>query len=319
MTRIHNEITRSITFYRTNQHGSAPMRVYWQAGEPPSLHLEFFNEKLSLPIEFFNSLRRVSVAPTADQTELRQVAHCLGECTGVALREILGNCPLEIPLKSPGLERAKSDQARRPFLVAAAALLVGAVAVAALYYHKAEQRLATLNQEIATQSAPLANYKAQLDKLASERKQIMTEAADLAAAPVLRGAWGSLINELNAKLPERNIWITKLRPVVGQAILEPDPSKAGWSRASESGASRDEGEAPQTNAITALAIDGLYLENEGGPAVVDSFIEALAGSPLFEITDQNKASVVQLRATQSGNAWAYDYKLIVPLARPLPL
>lgn len=320
MTRIHNEITRSITFYRTNQHGSAPMRVYLAGGGATLPYtLEFFNEKLSLPIEFFNALRRVSVTPTVDQAELRQVAHCLGECTGVALREIVGNCPLEISLKSPALERTKADLARRPFLVAAAALLVGAVGVAALYYHHAEQRLAALNAEISAQSAPLAGYKAQLDKLGAERRQIMTEAADLAAAPVLRGAWGSLLNELNAKLPERNIWITRLRPMVGQRILEPDAAKAGWGQTSDKDNAPAEGGETQPDAITALVIDGLYLENEGGPAVVDNFVEALAGSPLFGITEQNKASVVQLRATQSGNAWAYDYKLIVPLARPLPL
>jgi hypothetical protein len=26
-----------------------------------------------------------------------------------------------------------------------------------------------------------------------------------------------------------------------------------------------------------------------------------------------------MRATQSGEAWAYDFKLLLPLARPIPL
>jgi hypothetical protein len=53
--------------------------------------------------------------------------------------------------------------------------------------------------------------------------------------------------------------------------------------------------------------------------VVDAFVESLAASPAFAITEENKAGVIQLRATQSGEAWAYDYKLILPLARPIPL
>jgi hypothetical protein len=53
--------------------------------------------------------------------------------------------------------------------------------------------------------------------------------------------------------------------------------------------------------------------------VVDEFVEALAGSPVFGINPENKADVVQLRATQSGEAWAYDFKLLLPLARPIPL
>jgi hypothetical protein len=71
--------------------------------------------------------------------------------------------------------------------------------------------------------------------------------------------------------------------------------------------------------VSALMLDGLYLENDNGPAVVDEFVEALAGSPVFGINPENKADVVQLRATQSGEAWAYDFKLLLPLARPIPL
>jgi hypothetical protein len=71
--------------------------------------------------------------------------------------------------------------------------------------------------------------------------------------------------------------------------------------------------------VSALMLDGLYLENDNGPAVVDEFVEALAGSAVFGINPENKADVVQLRATQSGEAWAYDFKLLLPLARPIPL
>jgi hypothetical protein len=61
------------------------------------------------------------------------------------------------------------------------------------------------------------------------------------------------------------------------------------------------------------------LENEDGPAVVDAFVEALAQSELFSISPDKKNEVVQLRAAQSGDTWAYDYKLVLPLRRPIPL
>ena len=53
--------------------------------------------------------------------------------------------------------------------------------------------------------------------------------------------------------------------------------------------------------------------------MVDEFVNALAQSSFFDITDENKNTVVQVRAAQSGDQWAYDYKLLVPLKRPLPL
>jgi hypothetical protein len=117
-------------------------------------------------------------------------------------------------------------------------------------------------------------------------------------------------------LPGRNIWVTKLRPMSGERVLEPAESGAAWTLAEKKDSGNEEATTPE---ITALMIDGLYLENETGPAVVDAFLESLAASPVFAITEENKASVVQLRATQSGEAWAYDYKLVLPLARPIPL
>jgi hypothetical protein len=53
--------------------------------------------------------------------------------------------------------------------------------------------------------------------------------------------------------------------------------------------------------------------------VVSEFVDALAKSDLFDINDGNKDSVIQIRASQSGDAWAYNYKLLLPLKRPIPL
>lgn len=317
MTRVHNEITRSITFYRTNQQGSAPMRVYLAGGGVSLPYtLEFFNEKLSLPIEFFNPLRRIGVAPGVDTASLTSQAHSLGECVGLALRELTDGCPLQIGLTAPSIVAAETDRLRRPFLCAAAAALVGALLVAGLYFQRAAGRVAALNAEIAAQAEPLARYKAELDRITGERRRLLEDAADLAAAPILRTAWANVLSEINAKLPARNIWVTKLRPMVGEQILEPAETGAGWAVPDKPETAEEESAVTE---VTALMLDGLYLENENGPAVVDEFVEALAGSTAFGITEENKTSVVQLRATQSGEAWAYDYKLVLPLARPIPL
>src|SRR5437660_10772120 len=54
MTRLHAEIMRSISHYRTQQQGKAPARIYLcgvSSGMP--YMREFFQEKLQVPIEFF--------------------------------------------------------------------------------------------------------------------------------------------------------------------------------------------------------------------------------------------------------------------------
>ncbi len=320
MTRIHNEITRSITFYRTSQHGAAPVRAFLAGGGASLPYtLEFFNEKLSLPIEFFNPLRRISVGPSVDARALASIAHRLGECTGLALQQLLGDTPLEIELKSPTLLREKAAAARRAPLAAAAALVVAGLALAGFHYDRGAQRIAALNEQFTVEINQLRGFENAFNKAAGEKKAMLADAADLAAAPVLRRAWASIIDELNASLPERNVWVTKLRPMSGEQVLDPGDGKAGWQKVA-SGRPAERGAQTSASAdVTALVVEGLYLESEEGPAVVDRFVEQLAKSPTFGITAENKASVVLLRATPSGDKWAYDFKLVLPLARPIPL
>jgi len=314
MTRIHNEITRSITFYRTNQQGSAPTRVFLSGGGASLPYtLEFFNEKLSLPIEFFNPLRRVSVSPSADAEAVRRSVHTLGEGVGMAARLILGDCPLEIDLESRLLQAEKKEKRRRPYLAAAACLLAAILGTAFFHYKSAADHLADLNAGLDKHVEELNGFKEQLDKSVSERNKLFEEAADLAAAPMLRTAWATILDELTQRMPARNVWITRLRPMAGDTVLDPPKDKGAWATVQTT---NDQSARP---AVTALVIEGLYLENDGGPAVVDTFVDSLAQSPTFAIDPAKKTEIVQLRAAQSGENWAYDYKLVLPLRRPIPL
>jgi hypothetical protein len=65
MTRLHAELMRSISHYRSQQQGSAPERVFLCGGSVSTPYMrEFFQEKLQLPVAFFNPLRNVAVAET---------------------------------------------------------------------------------------------------------------------------------------------------------------------------------------------------------------------------------------------------------------
>src|SRR6478672_12766309 len=53
MTRLHAEIARSISHYRTQQQGKAPARIYLCGGSSGMPYMrEFFQEKLQIPIDF---------------------------------------------------------------------------------------------------------------------------------------------------------------------------------------------------------------------------------------------------------------------------
>jgi hypothetical protein len=279
--------------------------------------LEFFNEKLSLPIEFFNPLRRISVGAGVDQSAVGSGAHRLGECVGLALRELGTECPLDIRLQAASLLRSEEATKHRPFLVAAAAGLVALVGLLGLYYQSATRTVAGINERLQSSIAPLQQTADRMAGFTKERDQLLEDGADLVALPILRTGWAEIINALNQSQPEKFLWITKLSP-------HPDVpgfAESGTDEPTESTQDNASGEnsEEQKPAVTALRVEGLYLENEAGPAVVDEFVKKLAESPLFSITEENKESVVDLRAAQSGDEWAYEYRLIVPLKTPIPL
>ena len=116
MTRLHAELARSISFYRTQQQGSRPERVFLCGGAASTPYLrEFFQEKLQGPVEFFNPLRNVAVGESVAIEEVAGSAHLLGELVGLALRSTM-TCPMELNLRPANVVRRQQLAQRRPFL-----------------------------------------------------------------------------------------------------------------------------------------------------------------------------------------------------------
>ncbi len=140
LTRVHADISRSINFYRAQQGGSQPARIFLCGGSANLPYArEFFAEKFpSTPIEFFNPLRNVSVAPSVPAESVTRQAHQLGELVGLALRG-LTRCPMELNLRPAGVIRAQKLASRRPYLIGAALCLLLTLAGWWLYLHKAAE------------------------------------------------------------------------------------------------------------------------------------------------------------------------------------
>ena len=129
MTRLHAEVARSISFYKTQQQGSQPQRVFLCGGTVSTPYLrEFFQEKLHWPVEFFNPLRNVTVSRSVSLEEVSQAAHLLGELVGLALRTTM-TCPMELNLRPASVVRRQRLAQRQPFfIIAAACFLLGLLA-----------------------------------------------------------------------------------------------------------------------------------------------------------------------------------------------
>jgi type IV pilus assembly protein PilM len=328
MTRLHAEIARSISFYRQNQSGGSPVRAFLCGGTVTLPYMiEFFNEKLQIPIEHFNSLRNVTAASEQMAADVTGRAHMLGEVVGCALR-FVGNTPIEINVRPHSVVREQDLSRRKPLLVLAAICALLVPTGWWLYFSHGttvtEQRLESVNADVNKLEAMARRF----DALQAETKRLQEAAAPLILAANERSAWAEILEELGSRLPPRFIWVTDLkplsegRPYPSTASTQPRTPLLQQGRPSGSQRPGQSTTAPAHPGIDALEISGLYLANppnEKEARVIDEFVDQLQKSEVFKIEEKDKAKAVIQRTTPDGQSWAYGYTIVLPLRNAITL
>src|SRR5271170_6567816 len=124
MTKLHIQVNQTMQFYRGQQGGSAPQRLFLSGGASVMAYTaQFFAEKLNVPVEYFNPFRNVQIDQSVNLEELSRVAHALGEVVGLGLRN-LANCPVEMNLMPESTLRWQALNQKKPYLVATVFSLV---------------------------------------------------------------------------------------------------------------------------------------------------------------------------------------------------
>ena len=127
MTRLNAEISRSINFYRSQQGGSAPARLYLTGGTALLPQIDtFFGETLQIDVEFFNAFEAISVGPKVDAQALESDGARIATTAGLALH-LADKARFAINLLPPALVAARAEKAKIPFVVAGGAALVGSL------------------------------------------------------------------------------------------------------------------------------------------------------------------------------------------------
>ena len=164
MTRLHIQVNQTMQFYRGQQGGSAPQRLYLCGGASVMPYTaQFFAEKLNVPVEYFNPFRNVQIDPAVNLEELARVAHSLGEVVGLGLRN-LAHCPVELNLIPETTRRLQTFNEKKPYLIATVFSLVAVVAMLGLLYQKlAAVKADELHDNVAPQLDPLKRIEAQFN------------------------------------------------------------------------------------------------------------------------------------------------------------
>jgi type IV pilus assembly protein PilM len=200
MTKLHIQVNQTIQFYRGQQGGSAPQRLFLAGGASIMPYTaQFFAEKLNVPVEFFNPFRSVRIDPAVQLEELARVANSLGEVVGLGLRN-LANCPVEMNLMPASTLRWQRFNERKPYFIATVcSLVLVAFAVGLLFARLAaskEDELAKIQPDVQGLTDKSDRFTRVYKRLLATQKdanQIVTWMQD-------RYYWGDVLAELRHRL-----------------------------------------------------------------------------------------------------------------------
>src|SRR2546421_7805601 len=306
MTRLHAEVMRSITHYRAQQQGNSPERIFLCGGGAgmPNMR-EFFHEKFQLPVEFFNPLQNVSVSGAA--REAARSAHLLGELVGLALRAVTV-CPMQLNLLSASVVRRQDLEKRRPFFIAAAACILLALLGWSAYYTRAAQVAQQTAQTLRQKNDSMHIAEGQLDKLKKQITALDNTATPLITAVNDRNFWPQLLEQLNSRLPESDIWITELAATSGGKLLGASEKRAAETAATPPPAPagpKGKTQAAIANMIDGINLHGLYLWNPKQQEIVVDYLRNLANSPLFAVDAKTPERFIKSNSVPNDSDWAF--------------
>src|SRR6202012_4596832 len=200
MTKLHIQVNQTMQFYRGQQGGSAPQRLFLSGGASIMPYTaQFFAEKLNVPVEYFNPFRNVQIEQSVNLEELSRVAHGLGEVVGLGLRN-LANCPVEMNLMPESTLRWQALNQKKPYFAATViSLAIVLFAIGFLF-----NAIAGNKEKAAADMQPqIMEKQAKYDKFDKEYKGLQkskTQAQQITTYMQDRFYWADVMTDLRLAL-----------------------------------------------------------------------------------------------------------------------
>ena len=325
MTRLHAEVARSVNFYRSQQGGGAPTRLFLSGGTSIIPYTNrFFEEKVQIPIEYFNPFRNVEIDQHVPREDLARCAHFFGEVVGLGLRRVT-ECPLEVNLLPHSIRGRKQMENKRPYFAGAAVALV-LIPLCWLAYTKKTAALKQLEldqvkgqvEQLQTLDGHVRTEKTKLDEVKSKADQI-------AGLVKQRSLWPELLQDINGRLVP-NVWIVSVAPESSTAPTAggPTPPRGGrrLTRNAEEEEPPAETAAPAAQgpvALNELRIVGAGLNSSEAFTMLREFAQRLRASPFADSAAGEKSvDIVNTSAGMSRDP-VFTFTLVMKLAKPITL
>jgi len=260
LTRLHTEIERSITFFRSQQGGGKPGRVLL-AGGSSLLGLTdlFLQEKLRIPVIFFQPFRRLAVGPES------RINLAMGNfpewavAVGAGLRA-LPSAPIQVNMLGAAARQEALRFKDRPARIGGLCALALLLLIPGV--HGVWQG-ARIRDSLGAEAETLTQIETALDGLEKENRALQETLVQLAQADTFlqeRRRWHRLLAELHQHI-QPGMWITRLE------VSQPKETKE----------SSEVPGRPTLPPIPVVEITGMFetKSKEADARAVESFREAL--------------------------------------------
>lgn len=174
VTRLNAEISRSINFYRSQQKGSAPTKLFLTGGTARLAQIDsFFAEQLGIEVEVLDTTTTLE---------------------GVALHEI-NAARFAINLLPPSIIEERKEKSRIPFLIAGGVTLMLAFVLVGLTFNGATETLSDRKETIEVKAG---NLKKAANAIKASESELESAQAEAEAMRQLLAARGAAVQRVNA-------------------------------------------------------------------------------------------------------------------------
>lgn len=344
ITRLVSEIPRTTNHYRSQFGGSAPQHIFLCGGGATLAYTkEFIQERLQVPVQFFNPLHAVGVGKKIDSETLSRQAYLLGELVGLGLK---GAGTEEIKIDLVPLTVAKAREARKklPVVIAGMAILVAAAGIFAWSSKDTNEKAQVLLAKEKAIQNTIDGYQSQLDKIAKEEQTINKSIEALQKLTFKRFAYQDILKEFYVKAKSDAFWVVEFEPVMkfdsGSATaystgtpfiiktFKTDKSLSIAKPTEEPTTSRRSAvKKPEPATINAIRIKGLVRMDKDGfknADLIRTQLEQSNDSSLFQFVFNGKALESQQiihydEKPADKDAFIKPFTIIFPLKNPIPV
>ena len=216
MSRLLSEVTRTINAYCSQQKGTRPNKMYITGGSSILTYCDtFFQEKLNIPVEYFNPFKCVNLLPTVDKQRLVEVGHMFSEAIGLGLR-YASQCPIELSLIPANIRRQQNFDKKKPYFVMSMVALILTLAFVwfgintrSTHYTEHNQYLKKLWNE------KVQRYINTIESAMGSASGSESEAEQIGELLLRQAKLPAILNEIYRIKPD-NLWITSIIPIEGE-------------------------------------------------------------------------------------------------------